>query len=101
MGKINLIKQALQTCLEQIDAGNSHLTEDEEIELLMTLQQMLNTNVKLSKYQACNFLRVSRATFDNYVKCGKLPKGMKQQGFKELFWLKTDLIKFKENERNA
>lgn len=46
---------------------------------------------KLSKYQACKYLNVSRATFDNYVRDKKIPKGRKQQGFKELFWYKKDL----------
>ena len=34
---------------------------------------------------------------DNYVRAGKIPKGRKQQGFKELFFYKKDLDKFKEN----
>lgn len=32
-----------------------------------------------------------RATFDNYVKNGWIPKGYKQDGFKELSWMKSDL----------
>lgn len=31
------------------------------------------------------YLKVSRATFDNYVRAGKIPKGRKQIGFKELY----------------
>lgn len=30
-------------------------------------------------------LKISRATFDNYVKAKKIPNGRKQIGFKELF----------------
>lgn len=56
-----------------------------------------NKNEKLSKYQACKYLKVSRATFDNYVKAKKIPNGRKQIGFKELFWYKKDLDKFIEN----
>ena len=56
---------------------------------------MTQSNVKYSKYQAINYLNISRATFDNYVADGKIPKGRKQQGFKEIFWLKSDLDKFK------
>lgn len=37
----------------------------------------------MSKIQACDYLGVSRATFDNYVKNGWIPKGYKQDGFKE------------------
>lgn len=34
---------------------------------------------------------MSRASFDNYVRSGKLPQGRKQAGFKELSWTKKDL----------
>lgn len=44
-----------------------------------------------SKVQACDYLGVSRATFDNYVRDGFIPKGIKQEGFKELSWQKSDL----------
>ena len=40
---------------------------------------------------ACDYLGVSRATFDNYVIDGLLPKGIKEDGFKELSWNKSDL----------
>lgn len=40
----------------------------------------------MSKVQACDYLGVSRATFDNYVR-----DGVKQEGFKELSWNKADL----------
>lgn len=40
---------------------------------------------------ACDYLGVSRATFDNYVRDGLLPKGIKEDGFKELSWNKSDL----------
>ena len=46
---------------------------------------------RMSKVQACDYLGVSRATFDNYVRDGFIPKGIKQEGFKELSWQKSDL----------
>lgn len=48
----------------------------------------------MSKYEAYSYLNISRAKFDNLVKEGKLPKGKKQQGFKELSWTKGDLDKY-------
>lgn len=47
--------------------------------------------IEMSKVQACDYLGVSRATFDNYVRDGFIPKGIKQEGFKELSWQKSDL----------
>lgn len=50
-----------------------------------------NPDYRMSKVQACDYLGVSRATFDNYVRDGFIPKGIKQEGFKELSWQKSDL----------
>jgi len=44
---------------------------------------------------------VSRATFDNYIARGWIPKGQKRQGFKELFWNKSDLDKFIKNKNES
>ena len=93
---IQLIKTLLLKIVNDLDNGNSNLTEKEESELLNMLIQLSNKENKLSKYQACKYLNISRAPFDNYIKLGKLPKGQKEQGFKELFWLKKDLDKFKK-----
>jgi predicted DNA-binding transcriptional regulator AlpA len=49
---------------------------------------------ELSKIEAANYLGVSRATFDNYINNGWIPKGNKRIGFKELSWNKCDLDKF-------
>ena len=52
----------------------------------------------MSKYQAFNYLHISRATFDNLVREGKIPQGKKQQGFNELQWFKKDLNAYRENK---
>ena len=39
-------------------------------------------------------MNVSRATFDNYVREGKLPRGKHEIGFKELSWSKKELDEF-------
>lgn len=92
---INLIRKLLVKIIEDIDAGNSELNEDESVELLECISEITNKNEKLSKYQACKYFKMSRATFDKYVSKGKIPKGRKQQGFKELFYFKKDLDKIK------
>lgn len=38
--------------------------------------------------------RTGRATFDNYVREGKLPRGKHEAGFKELSWDKKTLDEF-------
>ena len=88
------IRNTLASIIEDIDAGNSNLSDSEATELMEHLSSLTNRREKLSIYQACRYLKVSRATFDNYVREGKLPKGRKQAGFKELFYYKSDLDEY-------
>lgn len=92
---IKIIKEILLKIID--DTGNSNLSSEECEEVIEYLSGITNKNEKLSKYQACKYLKISRATFDNYVKAKKIPNGRKQIGFKELFWYKKDLDKFIEN----
>lgn len=99
---IGLIKSLLQNCIDRIDAGNSNLSAEEEIEIIELLKKYTNKDRKFSKYQACKYLNISRATFDKYIREGKIPKGKKEAGFKELFYLESDLREFvKTYKRNA
>ena len=93
--KLKLTKELLLKIANSIDENSSYINPEQYEELLSTVNFMIQSNVKYSKYQAINYLNISRATFDNYVADGKIPKGRKQQGFKEIFWLKSDLDKFK------
>ena len=87
------IKILLQQIINDIDTGNTNITEEDEIEIIDCLKKCLRKDDMISKYQACQYLNVSRATFDNLVRAGKIPRGRKVAGFKELFWYKKDLIK--------
>lgn len=80
--------------VNDLDAGNTNITEDDAIKIASTLREYNNKDIRLSKYQAYMYLNVSRATFDNYVRAGKLPKGRHEAGFKELSWSKKDLDDF-------
>ena len=54
----------------------------------------------MSKTQAADYIGVSRATFDNYVRVGFIPKGVHIEGFKELRWYKCDLDLYLTNKNN-
>lgn len=95
MSKLNIVKDSLQQIINNIDVGNSNLNDEQCEGVLEMINIMTVPENKYSKYQACKYLRISRATFDNWVRSGKLPKGRKQQGFKELYWLKRDLDVYK------
>ena len=88
---MSLIRSLLQNCIDRIDAGNSNLSTEEEIEVIELLKNYTNKDRKFSKYQACEYLNISRATFDNYIRDGKIPRGKKEAGFKELFWKESEL----------
>lgn len=94
---MNIIKLLLIKIINDIDTGNSNLTSEECEEVIDYLSGITNRNEKLSKYQACKYLKVSRATFDNYVRAKKIPSGRKQQGFKELYWYEKDLDNYLNN----
>lgn len=67
------------------------MDESECIEVIDCLKRLSDRQRRLSKYEACRYLNVSRATFDNYVRAGKIPRGKKIAGFKELSWSRKEL----------
>lgn len=92
---LQLIKIILEQFIKDIDSRNSNISENQQLEILQLLQKI---NIKeLSKVESANYIGVSRATFDNYIKKGLIPEGKKRQGFKELSWNKSDLNKYLES----
>ena len=89
---LQLIKTALQQFINDIDSGNSNITEQQQEELLSLLLQF--NQKELSKIEAANYIGVSRATFDNYISKGLIPKGRKKPGLNNLLWSKKDLDEF-------
>lgn len=86
------LKKAILNVADAIDTGNSDYSQDEMDQILDSINRITNTQNKLSKYQAAAYLHKSTSTFDNWVRDGKIPEGRKEAGFKEKFWLKSDLI---------
>lgn len=94
MPMLKIIKELLLKIVEDIDAGNSNLSENDQIEVINIIHHFTDKTERMSKYSACKYLNVSRATFDSYIREGKLPKGKHTIGFKELSWSKKDLDSF-------
>lgn len=89
-----LIATILQQFLDDIKSDNCNITYEQQSKILSALTNIAHPDQRMSKLQACEYLGVSRATFDNYVHDGFIPKGYKQDGFKELSWQRSDLDLF-------
>ena len=83
---LQIIKKQLLKVVDDIDSGNSELSQQEMGEVVDVLQRYNFRDKYISKYQAFTYLNISRAKFDNLVREGVLPRGKKVEGFKELQW---------------
>lgn len=92
---LHIIKTLLQKYIDDIDADNTNISYEQQCAILKILSNV-NTGQEneMNKTQAADYLGVSRATFDNYVRDGFIPKGKQVGNFKELRWYKSDLDLF-------
>jgi predicted DNA-binding transcriptional regulator AlpA len=89
---LKLIREILQKHIDDIDSGNTNLNYEQQCNLLKVLSNVdIGEENEMNKTQAAEYLNVSRATFDNYVFNGWIPKGKQVGRFKELRWYKSDL----------
>ena len=92
---LQLIKQILQKFIDDIDADNTNLNYEQQCNIIRVLSNVnLGQDNEMNKTQAADYLGVSRATFDNYIHDGFIPKGKQIGKFKELRWYKSDLDLF-------
>lgn len=91
-----VIRDLLASEVDDMDAGNSNVDEESAIAIMKAVQNATDTTKRISKYRFCQLAGISRATFDNYVRAGKIPRGEHAIGFKELSWSMKDLDEFKE-----
>lgn len=92
---LQLVRNQLVRIIHDIDTGNSSINDEDAKCLLDKIVEI--SEPKLSKYQAMHYINCSRASFDRLIENGKLPQGKHQQGFKELFWKKSDIDKYIKN----
>ena len=93
---MNIIKKTISKLLrkiaDKIDSDTCELTEQQAMEIMSVIGHEV-----LSKEVACSYLNISRSKFDGLIREGKLPKGKKRRGFKELFWYKDELSDYLNN----
>ena len=81
-----LITKLLRETADKIESGNCELSDSEAMDIMSVLSHQV-----MSKEDACLYLNVSRSKFDNLVREGKLPRGRKKRGFKELVFYKDEI----------
>jgi predicted DNA-binding transcriptional regulator AlpA len=89
---LSIIRSLLQQHIDNIDTGNPNLNYEQQCKLLRIMSNVdIGQDNEMNKTEAADYIGVSRATFDNYVKDGFIPKGKEVGRFKELRWYKSDL----------
>ena len=92
---LKVIRAILQKFIDDIDSDNTNLDFQQQCDIIKILSNVnLGQENEMNKTQAADYLGVSRATFDNYVRDGFIPKGKQVGNFKELRWYKSDLDLF-------
>lgn len=89
----SVVSKLLRGLADRVDSDTCELNEKQAIEIM----SVIGHNV-LSKDEACSYLNLSRSRFDTLVLEGKIPRGKKRRGFKELFWYEDELLKIKNKE---
>ena len=80
------ISKTLREIADKIDSGNCELDGEQAMHIMSTIGHEV-----MSKDSACSYLNISRSKFDSLVAEGKLPKGKKRRGFKELVFYKDEI----------
>ena len=83
----NHIADLLEETAGKFRVGNTNMSEDEAIDLIS-----LFSHRRMSKDEACTYLNLSRSRFDDLVRDGKIPRGKKTRGWKELAWYEDELF---------
>ena len=96
---LKIIRNILQKFIDDIDANNTNLDYEQQCQIIRILSNVnIGQENEMNKTQAADYLGISRATFDNHVRDGFIPKGRQIPGFKELRWYKSDLDVYLSNQ---
>ena len=87
------ITRLLRETADRIDAGNSEINEEQALKIMEVV-----AHNPMSKERSAIYLNMSTSRFDTLVREGRLPKGRKRVGFKELVWYQDELdnIRYKK-----
>lgn len=76
----------------KIKAGTCEISENEALDILKTISHQ-----PLSREEVCSKLKISNNKLYELIDKGKLPKGRKRRGFKELVWYLDEINEYNNN----
>lgn len=82
----------LETAVKDIKADTSEIDSDTALAIAGMIAHR-----PMSRETASKYLNISYSKFGKYVDEGKIPKGQKRTGWKELAWYKDELDKCRYN----
>lgn len=94
------LASVLREIADRLDAGTSGISENEAMDVMRNIGYMTDRRKPLSAYQVCERLHICRATLDNYIREGKLPKGNKTPGISALSWEARVIDEFIAKNKN-
>lgn len=80
-----LIAKELRILADKFEANTTDATEDQLLDIMSSI-----SHIRMSKEQAAEYLNMPINTFNMYVSLGKIPKGRKEKGYKELTWYRDE-----------
>lgn len=83
------VANLLRDIANKLDTNTCEISEEELFDIAKNI-----SHVAISKESSCKHLNLGRSRFDDLVRDGKLPKGRKRVGFKELVWYKDELDEY-------
>lgn len=88
-----LIIKYLKDIIRRLENNECEISDTEAMDILKIINHR-----PMSKEVACQYLNMSRSRFDEMVREGKIPKGRKRVGFRELVWFEDELelLKFRK-----
>lgn len=90
-----ILVKALKDTAATIENGTCELTEEEAMDIMAVISHQA-----MSKDEVCSYLNLSPSRFGDYMREGKMPKGRKRRGKKELVWYKDEIDECKNNIKN-
>lgn len=86
MSSMKVIRNMVKSLLDDIDAGNSNMTEDEMEETIELIKNISNKDRYYSREESAKYLHMSVQNFDLLRKKGEIPEGIKRSGITNLLW---------------